>query len=157
MTKIEELEKQLEDLKVDQEELEECGDLEDRLEKALEIESLEKQIIRCRNMALKPMKHTPTPWKLVPLGENLCVRSENGDLICDMRLDISPGASQKAQVAVDAAFIVKACNHHEELIQKLTQIRDDLSYGVGLLGSEIFYDKYKHQSMVEGLNEILKN
>lgn len=55
-------------------------------------------------------KHTPTPWKVK--GNLNTIEGANGLTVCDLR-------SNTVDADADAAFIVRAVNAHEELVNHL--------------------------------------
>jgi hypothetical protein len=65
------------------------------------------------------IKHTPTPW-YVSLEDGMPILGANGARICDT--DVCDAESElealvlETQQSIDAAFIVRACNAHEELL-----------------------------------------
>jgi hypothetical protein len=74
------------------------------------------------------IKHTPTPW-YVSIEDGMPILGANGARICDT--DVCDADSelqalaQETQQAVDAAFIVRACNAHEDLTEALASIIAD--------------------------------
>jgi len=77
-------------------------------------------------------KHTPVPWHLV-LSDNATphINHEYGDKYTDCgdlssRVLVMPAEIVgKYNSFENARFIVKACNHHAELVEALRAIRDD--------------------------------
>ncbi len=73
------------------------------------------------------VSHTPTPWHFeesslngVPKGESfwLANDTEEGNTTAHLLLN-KAGHKDDAQVRVDAAFIVRAVNAHEEMLEAL--------------------------------------
>lgn len=69
------------------------------------------------------MTHTPTPWKMftTEIGTYIGVGEETGEGILDVGFGVwrSPDEAKE-----NAAFIVKACNLHEELVDALKRIHN---------------------------------
>lgn len=59
------------------------------------------------------LKHTPTPWK----EQGLAIRDADGDLICDVYV----GGINSTQNEANRAFIVRAVNSHDELLELLKE------------------------------------
>lgn len=73
--------------------------------------------------------HTPTPWFIEAQAEVSAHRVVTADAsipVADIRIiGRSEGGFEKAE---DAAFIVKACNAHYELVQALRKARTHVRY-----------------------------
>lgn len=71
---------------------------------------------------MENVQHTPTPWEHLPDEEGSPIVGA-GQRICDMDCrsfsDDESFESQTAQMEADAAFIVRACNAHDELVAAL--------------------------------------
>jgi len=68
-------------------------------------------------------QHTPTPWKVLQAGDPSGVPRVTSDkggvaVICVNRYMGEKGPS--AEESANAAFIVRACNAHDELVAALT-------------------------------------
>lgn len=62
--------------------------------------------------------HTPLPWRIVPIGGERYIESDAG-FVCDMQRNDRPDAASCHMADEDSAFIVRACNSHEALINAL--------------------------------------
>ena len=58
-------------------------------------------------------KHTPTPWKIVPIWEAFIVEGKKKEKLFFQVGNYDVPACSKT----NAAFIVQACNSHEELLE----------------------------------------
>ena len=77
--------------------------------------------------------HTPTPWHW-----------ENYEEMRNDKVSIfwaPPGSYAGENMQADAAFIVKAVNSHQELIDTLHRVTDDLSFAVNHAELHGFYDR----------------
>jgi len=79
-------------------------------------------------------KHTPTPWE----AEKLTAGSGAGEYaltsLVDYRIGYVSNFNGHEQNAANAAFIVRAVNHHEALVNELKSAREtllDLAKDVG--------------------------
>jgi hypothetical protein len=73
-------------------------------------------------------QHSPLPWHLKPLGNELYVEHEHG-FVCDMQLSDAELLETTEQVKQDAQYIVRACNaypHAERLAEALNRTLDAL-------------------------------
>lgn len=76
--------------------------------------SLESQIQKIAGKEKARPQHTPTPWHVEHTDDDyIRINNENGDLPVE---DSGYGKHPLIVSTADAAFIVKACNAHEELI-----------------------------------------
>ncbi len=68
-------------------------------------------------------QHTPTPWHVDNTGVVVGSRAPNGstDLIADLHTSAMP-----SEARANAAFIVKACNNHQALVEALRRCREGL-------------------------------
>lgn len=75
-------------------------------------------------------KHTPTPWRLQPIGGDLFIDGKGPEFICDM---LRGGADENRIAVVDsnAAFIVRACNSHYELVEALEGLLREVGTHIG--------------------------
>lgn len=74
-------------------------------------------------------KHTPTPWHDSGLSDTLpggFIEARNGKNIC--LYYAGPETAVGDQGKANAAFIVRACNAHEELVAALRGARSDLTW-----------------------------
>lgn len=62
--------------------------------------------------------HTPTPWHVLALRNKLYVEAP-GVSICDMMLEDAIELKQSEVARADAAFIVRAVNSHEDMLEVL--------------------------------------
>jgi len=67
------------------------------------------------------LKHAPTPWHLASTADGYFTCIERDD-----RLIARCGSSDFLQAERDAAFVVRAVNAHEELIDTLRMVIEDL-------------------------------
>lgn len=86
----------------------------------------------------KEPRHTPTPWKVRQDDQQLLITGDYETIIA--RLDIWKNEGKK-QMEANAAFVVRAVNSHEALIESiqglLAIIKDDLpQLGNDLLEAE---------------------
>lgn len=63
-----------------------------------------------------PANHTPGPWHVQPIGRQGYIEADGPKFICDMQADVCSAPADVAEMEANAAFIVKACNCHEELV-----------------------------------------
>lgn len=76
----------------------------------------------------KQAKGTPGPWKASPVGQNTDITisggfvrgKRRGEKVGDLIATVSCGLSSRQQA--NAAFIVRACNSHDELVKALTLV-----------------------------------
>ena len=77
-----------------------------------------------RTTEQKQGKHTPGPWKTTPLlHDGIRVHQDNEHGMRDAVADCLHWQTP-AETAANAAFIVRACNSHEELLEALKRIVD---------------------------------
>lgn len=91
-------------------------------------------------------QRTPTPWKIFADGENIDIRPENNEItICTIQNeDYLPSAIEKR----NAAFIVKAVNCHDELVQALEEcLQNNVN---DLLDTDMTADE------IEGCGHVIK-
>ena len=62
------------------------------------------------------MKHTPTPWGVHVNLDGAVIYAEDGTREPWLIADVSGGFEDEIEQEANAAFIVKACNNHENLI-----------------------------------------
>lgn len=72
-------------------------------------------------MTPKQAMHTPTPWRIYkePMNPNPRIMAEASTLVAV----ISQGKAFAKQTDTNAAFVVRACNAHEDLLGALKAIR----------------------------------
>ena len=63
------------------------------------------------------MKHTPTPW----FADGIIIESKSGNI------GLMNLARPEDESKANAAFIVKACNMHKELVEALKEVLDTLN------------------------------
>ncbi len=75
-------------------------------------------------------KHTPTPWVFIPMNEYVYdaafkyrIEGEDGFSPCCIYAD---GTKNKGTTEANAAFIVRACNSHDALVDALKKATDIL-------------------------------
>lgn len=73
-------------------------------------------------------QHTPTPWKVVRLSDLIGVLDANGFGVADL---VPPSNRDTSNNAANAAFIVTACNAHDELVAALRRIESGDFEGSG--------------------------
>ena len=81
-------------------------------------------------------EHTPTPWRLAEqtqrAEDQVCthkIRTLDGD-------DYYSGLVAEADLESDAAFIVRACNAHDALVEALTDARKRLHSAALITGTD---------------------
>ncbi|MEZ2132736.1 MULTISPECIES: hypothetical protein [unclassified Sinorhizobium] len=87
-------------------------------------------------------KHTPTPWRMdddIRFGETPRVYGADKH-ICEVANAELPIDAQEEWIA-NAAFIVKACNSHEALIEALKAVEAYLGPQVPAADSVVVYNK----------------
>ena len=67
------------------------------------------------------IKHTPTPWRIGRNGTDYCVFAGEDGLVADC--DTSDDACGNKTDIANAAFIVRACNSHQALVDALKDLR----------------------------------
>lgn len=93
-------------------------------------------------------KHTPLPWFVGSPIRNedtigICHTYREQDDECEETItEVLPGCKQE-QMEADAKFIVKACNHHDELVNAVKN----------LLDSWPEEDRYEHDTGCCGADE----
>lgn len=73
----------------------------------------------------KTIQHTPTPWHLDDMEQGIIVADGNGYSIVDCR----SGKLDEEDHAANAAFIVRAVNCHEELIETIRWMAQTVHQG----------------------------
>ena len=86
-------------------------------------------------------KHTPLPWKVEPIYNNKTgeiqyyIKDINQDTIADLYFTRSIDGETKffphPNSEANAAFIVRACNSHYELLEALKDLTDAIKDGMG--------------------------
>lgn len=65
-----------------------------------------------------PGQHTP--WEVKGIGHNVYVETvdmdPDGGFVCDMQADATDTPEERARIDAKAAFIVLACNSHDDLL-----------------------------------------
>lgn len=86
---------------------------------------------------MSEMSHTPTPWKLGPTGDT--VDDANGLEL--LRMYEADGREEPTALPyrANAAFIVRACNSHEELLSALKRAREALKANEEITGTWELY------------------
>jgi len=64
------------------------------------------------------IKHTPLPWRIVPIGSERYIESDAG-FVCDMQRNACIDEFSIYQCEANAAFIVQAVNSHYALVEAL--------------------------------------
>ena len=77
--------------------------------------------------------HTPTPWKVTPF--------HSGVFYVDQQSNNSAIAAVDGEQ--DAAFIVRACNSHDELVKALECNNRSLFWFLSFLGEELSFEHRK--------------
>ena len=82
-------------------------------------------------------EYTSTPWKLAGIPDNMIICDAEGGSIADCA---PPGPWMRDKEALaNAAFIVKACNAHDDLVKALEQCRTSYC-GYAITKSEQYPD-----------------
>lgn len=72
--------------------------------------------------------HTPLPWSINPRSNTtVCDRNERSVAACGVRSDLSI-PDLHLELASNAAFIVRCCNSHYELVSALQSIEERANY-----------------------------
>jgi hypothetical protein len=71
------------------------------------------------------MTHTPTPWAISPGTDSPDIKSETGDYVVSTGWSGYGGEAIAGEMSEeDAAFIVKAVNAHDKLVEALREVSD---------------------------------
>lgn len=81
-------------------------------------------------------EHTPTPWKANLTHNEPCVYAGTGSGrgIAYMQAENTPHIENSAERAANAAFIVRACNAHEDLVAALREAQAALNGAPNTVG-----------------------
>jgi hypothetical protein len=71
------------------------------------------------------MTHTPTPWAISPGTDSPDIKSETGDYVVSTGWSGYGGEAMAGEMSEeDAAFIVRAVNSHDKLVEALRRALD---------------------------------
>ena len=87
-------------------------------------------------METETAKHTPGPWEIRD-NQEIIVREGGGTV----RLIAQCHAGHSPERSANAAYIVRACNSHEELLQALKVLLDHTE------------EQYPHFESIRGIND----
>lgn len=76
------------------------------------------------NLTPPKAAHTPGPWHVGPLDENLNVEVRNKEYVVALATDFGHG--RELETLANAALIVRAVNCHEELLEALEDAQETL-------------------------------
>ena len=71
-------------------------------------------------------KHTPTPWRTGDKYPARIIGPANSRIVAQTTIEVDDVASERE--IVDAAFIVRACNAHAELVQQVEWFCRSIEY-----------------------------
>ena len=103
------------------------------------------------------VEHTPVPWEVdeaedLPLA--VIADTADGEAICEIGKDGSRKADSCAEWHANAAFIVRACNAHDDLLEVLGAIH--ACWGVGYKDTRRLVDALRPLIEVDARAAIAK-
>lgn len=78
---------------------------------------------------MSEQKHTPTPWTVGPANQkahedsHAGIHGADGFIVAEVQADV-----EELPAGANAAFIVKACNSHDALVEALKELRFSLAF-----------------------------